>query len=60
MSAIPAGNKYDLKFYHLNINVERNTLFVSGNVRSIAKVVATSLDSFALVFTSKPPLILFM
>ncbi len=45
----PLENKYDLKFYHLNLNVERNTLFISGNVRSIAKVVAASLDSFAFV-----------
>lgn len=46
---VPPENKYDLKFYHLNINVERNTLFVSGNVKSVAKVVAASLDSFAFV-----------
>ena len=46
---VPPENKYDLKFYHLNLNVERNSLFISGNVRSIAKVVATSLDSFAFV-----------
>lgn len=45
----PKENMYDLKFYHLNINVERNTLYVSGNVKSIAKVVTTSLDSFAFV-----------
>lgn len=46
---IPPEHKYDLKFYHLNINVERNSLFVSGNVKSLAKVVSTSLDSFAFV-----------
>ncbi len=46
---VPPENKYDLKFYHLNVNVERNTSYISGNVRSIAKVVATSLDSFAFV-----------
>jgi aminopeptidase N len=45
----PPENKYDLKFYHLNINVERNSLFVSGNVKSIAKVVTATLDSFAFV-----------
>jgi aminopeptidase N len=48
-TAIPLENKYDLKFYHLNVNVERNISYISGNVRSIAKVVATSLDSFAFV-----------
>lgn len=45
----PAENKYDLKFYHLNINVERNTRYVSGNVKSKAQVVTTSLDTFAFV-----------
>ncbi len=45
----PPENQYDLKFYHLNINVERNSLFISGNVKSTAKVMTTSLDSFAFV-----------
>jgi aminopeptidase N len=45
----PAENKYDLKFYHLNINVERNTRYISGNVKSKAKVVTAVLDSFAFV-----------
>jgi aminopeptidase N len=48
-TAVPKENMYDLKFYHLNINVERNSLYVSGNVKSIAKVVTTALDSFAFV-----------
>ncbi len=48
-TAVPKENMYDLKFYHLNINIERASLFVSGNVRSIAKVVTTNLDSFAFV-----------
>lgn len=48
-SAIPLENKYDLKFYHLNINIQRNSLYISGNVMSRAKVVTTSLDSFAFV-----------
>lgn len=45
----PLENKYDVKFYHLNINVERNSLYVSGNVKSLAKVVVANLDSFAFV-----------
>lgn len=45
----PLENKYDLKFYHLNLNVERNSAFISGNVMSRAKVVVASLDSFAFV-----------
>jgi len=48
-SAIPLENKYDLKFYHLNVNVERTTTFISGNVLTKALVVAPSLDSFAFV-----------
>lgn len=46
---VPPETKYDLKFYHLNLNVERNTRYISGNVLSKAKVVAASLDSFAFV-----------
>jgi aminopeptidase N len=45
----PLENKYDVKFYHLNVNVERTVSFISGNVKSIAKVVVPSLDSFAFV-----------
>ena len=48
-TAVPKENMYDLKFYHLNVNVERTTLFISGNVKSLAKVVTTALDSFAFV-----------
>lgn len=53
-ASLPPGyvrpeNKYDLKFYHLNINVARNSLYISGNVKSIAKVVTANLDSFAFV-----------
>ena len=48
-NTIPLENKYDLKFYHLNVNVERNTNFISGNVKSTALVVVASLDSFAFV-----------
>jgi aminopeptidase N len=40
-------NCYDLKFYHLNLNIERNTTFISGNVRCLAVVTSLTLDSFA-------------
>ncbi len=46
---IAPETKYDLKFYQLNLNVERNTTFISGNVLSKAKVVVASLDSFAFL-----------
>lgn len=49
INSVPPENSYDLKFYHLNVNIERASLFISGNVRSIAKVVTPSLDSFAFV-----------
>ena len=45
----PPESNYDLTFYHLNLNVERNSLFISGNVLSKAKVVIASLDTFAFV-----------
>src|ERR1700751_746953 len=40
-------NCYDLKFYHLNLNIERDTTFISGNVRCLAVVTSLTLDSFA-------------
>ena len=46
---IAPETNYDLKFYHLNLNVERNTAFVSGNVLSKAKVLVASIDSFAFL-----------
>lgn len=38
--------KYDVKFVHLNLNLERNTKYVSGNVKTVATVVASVLDTF--------------
>jgi len=40
-------NKYDVTFYHLNVNVERTDKNISGNVRTIAKVIVAALDTFA-------------
>jgi aminopeptidase N len=40
-------DQYDLKFYHLNLNLSINNKNVSGNVRTLAVVKSTSLDSFA-------------
>jgi hypothetical protein len=39
-------NKYDVKFYHLNLNVERTSTFVSGWVRSLV-LFNTATDTFA-------------
>lgn len=39
---------YDVKFYFLDLNVENNTVDISGNVTINASVVAAELDTFAL------------
>ena len=48
MSHVILENKYDVKFNHLDINVERTHKNISGSVRTIAKVVAPTLDVYAL------------
>lgn len=45
----PPENDYDVKFYHLNLNAENNSTYLSGNVRCLAEVVAVTMDSFACV-----------
>jgi len=40
-------NKYDVKFYKLDINVERTSVYVAGNVTINAKVISNQLDTFA-------------
>jgi len=45
-------NKYDAKFHHLTINVERTDKNISGNVRTLAQVKSVSLDTFAVEFYS--------
>ncbi|MES2691351.1 MAG: M1 family aminopeptidase [Bacteroidota bacterium] len=45
-SQVQLMEKYDVKFHHLNLNVERDTSFISGNVRTLAKVTAAQLDTF--------------
>ncbi len=37
--------KYDMKFVHLNLNIERDTTYISGNATIVAKVIAP-LDTF--------------
>jgi len=39
--------KYDVKFHHLNLNVERTSTTISGNVRTVATVLQGPLDTFA-------------
>lgn len=38
--------KYDVKFVHLDLNVERINKYISGNVKTIATVTASVLDTF--------------
>lgn len=38
---------YDVLFHHLNLNIERTNKTISGSVRTTAKVLANSLDTFA-------------
>ena len=40
-------NKYDLKFYHLNLNMSTANKNVAGNVRTLAIVKSSTIDSFA-------------
>ena len=39
-------NEYDVKFHHINLNIERNSTIISGNVRTIAQVLVNQLDTF--------------
>lgn len=39
-------NEYDIVFHQLDLNIERNTTNISGNVRTLAKVIVTQLDTF--------------
>ncbi len=38
---------YDVQQYHLNLNLERNSAFISGNVKFTAKVQNTNFNTFA-------------
>lgn len=40
-------NNYDVKFHHLNLNLERTNKNISGYVRTISKVISNQLDTFA-------------
>lgn len=38
--------KYDVKFVHMMLNLERTTKFVSGGVKTVATVTAAAMDTF--------------
>lgn len=44
--------KYDVTFYFLDLNVENNTIVISGNVTIEAKSTVTVLDTFAFELIS--------
>ncbi len=48
----PLLDKYDVKFYKLDIDVERTNVYVSGNVLMNAVVVSNVLDTFAFELNS--------
>ncbi len=41
--------KYDVKFVHLNLNLERTNKIISGGVKTIATVTAAVLDTFMTI-----------
>ena len=43
----PLLHDYDVKFYFLDLNVESNSIYVSGEVTFYAEVVAAEMDTFA-------------
>ena len=40
-------SQYDVVFHHLDLSVERNNKYIKGSVLTRAKVVGTTLDTFA-------------
>src|SRR4051812_33800969 len=42
-------HKYDVKFVHLDVNVERTNKNISGNVKTVAQVSASALDTFMTI-----------
>ncbi|MCD4731615.1 MAG: T9SS type A sorting domain-containing protein [Bacteroidales bacterium] len=43
---------YDVKFYYIDIEVDNNSIYITGEVTIMAEVVATELDTFAVEFLS--------
>jgi aminopeptidase N len=41
--------KYDLKFVHLDLEVQAYTKYIRGNAKSISRVSAASLDTFMVI-----------
>ncbi len=48
-SATNFSNRYDLRFVHLDLALENNTKYISGNVKSIGVVTTPPLDTFVVL-----------
>lgn len=53
LKSVSLMNKYDVKFYWLNINIERTSTYVSGDVTINAVVQNAALDTFAFELVSQ-------
>jgi len=43
---------YDVKFYYLDLEVDNNSIYITGEVTIMAEVIASELDTFAVEFLS--------
>jgi aminopeptidase N len=48
----PLLANYDVSFYFLDLNVENNTVYLSGRVTTLAKSLVSDLDTFAFELNS--------
>ena len=46
VSALPWYSNYDVVFTHLDLHLERNTVYVEGNVATTARSKVQGLDSY--------------
>jgi aminopeptidase N len=53
VKSVALMNKYDVKFYWLNISLERTSTYISGNVTINAVVQGSALDTFAVELVSQ-------
>ena len=44
----PEMDKYDVKFYHLDVELNENSVFIEGNVRVLASVKEDNTDTFVI------------
>ncbi len=44
----PEMDNYDVKFYHLDVELNENSVFIEGNTRIIATVTEDNMDTFVI------------